>query len=111
MYYKVAVAMLSVTAGTLVAADTVVSTGQYDTYRTGANLNEKSLKANKVDTRSFGRLGAYAVDGDVFAQPLYVSGQKAPGKNGGPVNVLYVATMHNSIYAFDADNPDSAPLW
>jgi hypothetical protein len=48
------------------------------------------------------------VDGQIYAQPLYVSNLRFP--NGSVHNVVYVATMHNSVYAFDADKP-SGPLW
>jgi hypothetical protein len=110
MYYKILAALLSVPVYTILAANTIVSTGQYDSHRTGTNLNEKTLKVNNIDTHSFGKTGSYTVDGEVYAQPLYLSGQKI-SKKGGDTNVLYVATMHNSIYAFDADSPGSAPLW
>ncbi len=44
----------------------------------------------------------------MFAQPLYVAGVAI---NGAPRNVLYVATMNDKVYAFDADNPSPTPLW
>jgi len=50
------------------------------------------------------------VDGQIYAQPLYVHALNMPGK--GTLNVLYVATMHNSVYAFDADAANgTVPLW
>jgi hypothetical protein len=78
--------------------------------RTNANLLETQLAPVTVSPASFGKLGAFPVDGPVFAQPLYVSGLSIPDL--GTRNVLFVATMHNSIYAFDADQV-SAPvlLW
>jgi hypothetical protein len=63
-----------------------------------------------VNPTQFGMLYAYPVDGQVYAQPLYVHSLNMPGK--GTLNVLYVATMHNSVYAFDADAANgTAPLW
>ena len=62
--------------------------------------------------RRFGKLFSRTVDGQVYAQPLYVSGLEMQGKRTH--NVLFVATAHNTIYAFDAENADGAndkPLW
>ena len=86
-----------------------VVTSQYDNARTGANLHETVLTPKNVNARQFGRLRSYAVDGPVYAQPLYLSDVEIPGK--GRHNVLYVATEHDTVYAFDADRPGSAPLW
>ena len=49
----------------------------------------------------FGKLGSLPVDGQVFAQPLYVNSLSIPGQ--GVRNVVYIATEHNSVYAYDAD--------
>lgn len=86
-----------------------VTTSQYDNMRTGAILNERILTPQNVNSRQFGRLGAFKVDGAVFAQPLFVPAVEIPGK--GKHNVLFVATEHDSVYAFDADQPNSQPLW
>jgi uncharacterized protein (TIGR03437 family) len=80
----------------------------YDTHQTGANLQETSLTP-QTNWKAFGKIGTYPVDGQVYTQPLYVSGVTIGGAN---YNVVYVATMHNSVYAFNADAPQSAtPLW
>jgi uncharacterized protein (TIGR03437 family) len=87
-----------------------VLTANYDNNRTNANLNEGILNTNNVNPTQFGRLYNYPVDGQVYAQPLYIHALSMPGK--GTLNVLYVATMHNSVYAFDADATNgTAPLW
>ncbi len=73
--------------------------------RTNANLQEGQLSPATVGAATFGKLATFPVDGQVYAQPLYASGLAIPGV--GTRNVLFVATMHNSIYAFDADSTSS----
>jgi hypothetical protein len=85
-----------------------VTTAQFDNARTGSNLHETTLTPSNVDSIHFGKLYSFPVDGDVYAQPLYLPRVKIPGK--GVHNVLYVATEHDSVYAFDADKLDQ-PLW
>jgi hypothetical protein len=86
-----------------------VLTAQYDNARTGANLNERTLTPRNVNVTQFGKLFAFKVDGDVYAQPLYMPDLEIPGK--GKHNVLFVATENDSVYAFDADSSSTAPLW
>src|SRR6476660_1961225 len=86
-----------------------VTTSQYDNMRTGATLNEKTLTPQNVNAAQFGKLGAFRVDGAVYAQPLFVPSVEIPGK--GKHDVLFVATEHDSVYAFDASHPNGAPLW
>jgi hypothetical protein len=103
-------ALLAVLVVVPARAQVGVFTQHNDTYRTGANLNETILNTKNVNSQTFGKLFARAVDGEVYAQPLYVSGLTVPGY--GTCNVVYVATMHNSVYAFDADDPNAKlPLW
>lgn len=73
----------------------------YDAGVTGANLTETTLKTSNVYGNSFGALFTLPVDDVIFAQPLYVPGVVIPDR--GTHNVLYVATMSDSVYAFDAD--------
>ncbi|MGA8489251.1 MAG: choice-of-anchor D domain-containing protein [Terriglobales bacterium] len=77
--------------------------------RTGQNLNETVLTPQNVNSRSFGKLFSYSVDGQIYAQPLYVPKVQIPGQ--GTHNVVYVVTQNDSVYAFDADGSSSVPLW
>ncbi|HLZ08142.1 MAG TPA: hypothetical protein VKT80_06095, partial [Chloroflexota bacterium] len=89
------------------AAPAVVQRG-YDPNVSGATLAETRLKTANVGPSSFGRLYKLSLDANSYAQPLYVPNVAIPGL--GTHNVLYVATMNDSIYAFDAD-VGGAPLW
>lgn len=81
-----------------------------DNARTGANRRETMLSAATVNPASFGKLFTRDVDGYLYAQPLYLPDLRIPGK--GVHNVVFLATAHNSVYAFDADDPDAKlPLW
>ena len=84
-----------------------ILTNHYDKLRTGANLSETTLQVANVNVSQFGKLYSYPVDGPVQAQPLYVTGVDI---NGALRNALYVATMNDKVYAFDADR-NSPPLW
>src|SRR5580700_10174073 len=86
-----------------------VITSQYDNARTGANLNETKLTPRNVNVQHFGKIFTLHVDGDVYAQPLFLGGVEIPGK--GRHDVLFIATEHDSVYAFDAYGNPSAPLW
>jgi hypothetical protein len=62
-----------------------------------------------VTQSGFGKLFWRTVDGFIYAQPLYVP---LVNIQGATHNVVYVATQHNSVYAFDADDPNAVvPLW
>jgi PQQ-like domain/Immunoglobulin I-set domain len=96
-------AMLTVTAAT---GGTDVVTYKYDALRTGQNLTETSLTPSNVTAATFGLLRNLQVDGLVDAQPLYLSRLSLAGSAH---NVVFVATEHDSVYAFDADT--GTMLW
>jgi Immunoglobulin domain/PQQ enzyme repeat len=96
-------ATLTVTAA---AAGTDVATYKYDVMRTGQNLTESALTPSNVTSATFGMLRNLMVDGLVDAQPLYLSKLTVAGAIH---NVVFVATEHDSLYAFDADT--GALLW
>jgi len=87
------------------ALATDILTSRGDNARTGLNANETVLTPSFVSSASFGLVYNNSVDGQVYAQPLYVSNQLiiVNGQSQGTHNVLYVATEHDSLYAFDAD--------
>jgi hypothetical protein len=86
-----------------------VTTSQYDNARSGANRLETILTPRNVNVRHFGKLFTLKVDGDIYAQPLFLAGLEIPGK--GRHDVLFVATEHDSVYAFDAYGHPALPLW
>jgi Immunoglobulin domain/PQQ enzyme repeat len=90
-------ATLTVTAA---AAGTDVVTYKYDVMRTGQNLTESALTPSNVTSATFGKLRNLMVDGLVDAQPHYLSKLTVAGATR---NVVFVATEHDSVYAFDAD--------
>ncbi len=92
----------------IVAAQTNVLTGNYGNDRSNANLQETRLTTSNVAPENFVRLGLFPVDGQIYAQPLYVNQLLIPGH--GVYNVVYTATQHNSVYAYDADSGDAPNL-
>lgn len=89
-----------------------VTTYHNNPARQGSNILESILKPENVNPRQFGKIFSHPVDGYVYGQPLYLPDIRVPHK--GVHNVVYVATEHDTVYAFDADRSDgenAAPLW
>jgi hypothetical protein len=86
-----------------------VSTWHFDNNRSGLNPSESSLTPTNVSPLSFGKLFSYLTDGYAYGEPLLMSNITI---KGSAHNVLYVATEHDSVYAFDADKyGNGTPLW
>jgi len=85
-----------------------ILTYRYDNARSGVNLQETILNKSNVKSGHFGKLAFRNVDGNIYAQPLIVF-QAGILNRQSPVNVVIVATEHNSVYAFDADDVSSDP--
>ncbi len=92
----------------LLGEEAEVLTANYGNDRTNANLAETVLNTSNVNPTQFGLIGRYAVDGQVYAQPLVITSRNARSARGR----VLIATMHNSVYLFDADPARSAaPIW
>jgi len=90
------------------SAQSSVLTQHNDNARTGQNTSETILNTTNVNANEFGKLFAMPVNGQVYAQPLYVPGVTI---NGGVHNVVIIATEADSVYAYDADSTSSVLLW
>jgi hypothetical protein len=92
-----------------VAAQVSITTWHNDNLRDGQNVHETTLTPTNVNSTTFGKVFSYSVDGQINAQPLYLPNVSIPGQ--GTHNVIYVATEHDSVYAFDAGGSQTTPLW
>src|SRR5208337_3336038 len=104
-------ALVSVVLSLPSLAQVSVLTHHNDSARTGQNLSETYLTPALVNTKQFGELFTQTLDGMAVAQPLYMSNLQI---NGASHNVVFVATLHDGIYAFDADSNtgnNASPLW
>ena len=91
------------------AIDAQVLTSQYNNARTGATVIETTLTPANVNAKQFGKLFSWPVDGDVYAQPLFLP--RVPIGSKGTHDAVYIATEHDSVYAFDAGGQPREPLW
>jgi len=106
--------LVALAAGLAICSPAQVSVLTYhnNKQRTGSNVLETTLTPSNVNVKQFGKLFSQAVDGFIYGQPLYVPSVNIAGL--GIHNVVYVATMNDSVYAFDADSKtagNALPLW
>src|SRR6267154_2315977 len=86
-----------------------IPTQKGDNGRSGLTPSETTLTLQNVNSNTFGLLFERPVDGDMYPQPLIVSGLTI---GGGTHNVVYLATATNNVYAYDADNAiNNTPYW
>lgn len=90
-------------------AQVSVTTNRNDNARDGLNSSETILTPSNVNASSFGKVFSFPVDGFIVSQPLYLPNLGIPAQ--GTHNVVFVATQHDSVYAFDADGNTTLPLW
>src|ERR1019366_2379830 len=93
-------------SSTALMAQVAVTTYHNDNYRSGSNPQETVLTLSNVRTQAFGKRATFAVQGYVYAQPLYLPGLTIGGTTH---NVLFVATEHDQVYAFDVNSGQQ--LW
>ena len=102
-------AVLNLALGIWASASGQVVTSQVNNSRTNANVHETRLSPSNVNVTSFGKLFSRKVDGDIFAQPLFVPSLNIPGT--GKRDVVFVATEHDMVYAFDTAGRSDTPIW
>lgn len=91
------------------SAQVDVLTQHNDNTRTGVNLRETVLRPGNLTTTSFGLLFKRTLDDQLYTQPLLATGIAV---GGGTRDLLYVTTVNNSVYAFDANDAEATvPVW
>ncbi len=111
MYRRLTLALIVLSTFASAQTSVNVLTRHNNNAHTTQNLQETILTPTNVNSNSFGKLFSYPVDGQVYAEPLYVQGLTMAA--GGVHNVVFVATEYDSVYAFDADSAalNPTPLW
>jgi hypothetical protein len=112
---SVTISATSITDATQSASATIgvtnltgVTTYHNDLARDGVNSQEYALTTSNVTTATFGKIFSCATDGAIYTQPLWVAGLTI---NKAKHNVIFVATQHDSLYAFDADANPCSTIW
>src|SRR5664279_5491499 len=106
---SVLLCLFSVAVSPCVHAQVDVLTQHNDNFRTGVNLRETILTPKNVNQAQFGMIFKRVVDDQLYTQPLVVTGVTV---GGGTRDLVYVTTVNNSVYAFDANDADaSLPVW
>jgi hypothetical protein len=108
LHFLTALTVGCASTGTLAAPGDVLTQG-YNRYRTGAQLEENILNVANVRAATFGKVASLPVDGYVHAQPLVVNSLAIEGKTA--IDVAYVATGNNSVFAFDVTDNRNQLLW
>ena len=90
------------------SAPGAVLTFHNDSARDGVFTQETTLMPSVVNSSQFGKLRSYSVDGQIYAQPLFVPQLTV---NGSVFDVVFVATENNTVYAFDANGTQTTALW
>jgi Putative Ig domain len=112
VYTITAKSVTDITASSSITVGVTDLAGVYtyhnDLARDGVNGQEYALTTSSVSTSTFGKLFACTVDGAIYAQPLWVANLTV---NSAKHNVVFVATQHDSLYAFDADANPCVQLW
>jgi len=102
--------LVGVALVTACSGQATVWTGRMDNQRTGANTSETLLTPQNVNKNDFGFLFNYPIDYMALGQPLFIPNVNINGQ-GVLYNVVYVGTMADSVYAFDANHNTTSPLW
>jgi Putative Ig domain len=112
VYTITATSALEVTQSSSIQIGVTDLAGMYtyhdDLARDGANQQEYALTPGDVSAATFGKLFSCTVDGAIYAEPLWVANVEV---SGAAHNVVFVATEHDSLFAFDADTSPCEPLW
>jgi hypothetical protein len=108
LVYLAALIAAVASTGSVAAPGDVLTQG-YNPYRTGAQREEKILNVDNVRPSTFGKVASLPVDGYVHAQPLIVNGLQIQGKTA--IDVVYVATGNNSMFAYDVTDNRNELLW
>ena len=86
-----------------------VTSYHYNQAETGANTSETTLTPSNVNVSTFGKVASLPVDGQIYAEPLVVTGVSVPGV--GTEDLVFVATENDSVYAFNAQGTSTTPVW